>query len=83
MGLSVSQSIAACNLAFMFYLRTVKCIQRSAATAAILRRNGHAADLTVGVRSLPFFSHAWVQVDGVPVNENSEMLRTLRVIDSF
>ena len=81
--LSPDELIRACDLSFMAYVRTVKCVQRSAVLASVLRLNGYDAQIVVGVRSLPFFSHAWVEMDGKPLNENVELLRPLRVLDRF
>ena len=59
----------AMDLACVLYPHRVLCLQRSAATTVLLRRNGIPADLVVGVKHIPFRSHAWVEVDGVIVND--------------
>ncbi len=51
-------------LATCFYWKPVLCLQRSVCTARLLRRHGIAARLVIGYRPSPFFSHAWVEVDG-------------------
>lgn len=81
--LSPDELVRACNLSFIAYVRTVKCVQRSAVLASVLRLNGYHADVLVGVRSLPFFSHAWVEMDGQPMNESFDLLKSLRVLDRF
>lgn len=45
------------------------CLARSAALTAALRRAGVAADLCIGIRDLPFAAHAWVEADGLVLNE--------------
>ena len=47
-----------------FYWRPVLCLQRSVATTRLLRRYGVDARLIIGYRPSPFFSHAWVEVNG-------------------
>ena len=51
-------------LATCLYWKPVLCLQRSVCTVRLLRRRGIAARLVIGYRPSPFFSHAWVEVDG-------------------
>ena len=51
-------------LATCFYWKPVLCLQRAVCTVRLLRRNGIHARLVIGYRPTPFFSHAWVEVDG-------------------
>jgi hypothetical protein len=51
-------------LAACFYWKPVLCLQRAVCTVRLLRRHGIHARLVIGYRPSPFFSHAWVEVDG-------------------
>ena len=51
-------------LATCFYWKPVLCLQRAVCTLRLLRRHGIAARLVIGYRPSPFFSHAWVEVEG-------------------
>ena len=51
-------------LATCFYWKPVLCLQRAVCTVRVLRRYGIVARLVIGYRPSPFFSHAWVEVDG-------------------
>ena len=51
-------------LATCFYWKPVLCLQRAVCTARLLRRYGIQARLVIGYRPSPFFSHAWVEVNG-------------------
>jgi hypothetical protein len=51
-------------LATCFYWKPVLCLQRAVCTVRVLRRHGIQARLVIGYRPSPFFSHAWVEVDG-------------------
>ena len=51
-------------VATCFYWKPVLCLQRAVCTARLLRRHGIVARLVIGYRPSPFFSHAWVEVDG-------------------
>ncbi len=50
------------------------CLQRSIATALLCRICGTWPEWCVGVRTEPFTAHAWVQVDGMPIDEDTEQL---------
>ena len=54
----------AVHLATCFYWKPVLCLQRAACTVRLLRSHGIFARLVIGYRPSPFFSHAWVEVDG-------------------
>lgn len=59
----------AVDLACVFYFKPVFCLQRSAATTLLLRRHGWSAEMVIGIQVLPLRSHAWVELDGVIVND--------------
>jgi hypothetical protein len=67
-------------LASCLYWRPVRCLQRSVCTVALLRRQGIRARLVIGYRAVPFFSHAWVEVDGRVVNDSGAYQKRLRVL---
>ena len=54
----------AVHLATCFYWKPVLCLQRAVCTVRLLRRHGIFASLVIGYRPSPFFSHAWVEVEG-------------------
>ena len=51
-------------LATCFYWKPVLCLQRAVCTVRLLRKYGICARLVIGYRPSPFFSHAWVEVNG-------------------
>lgn len=65
--------VAAC-----FYCKPVLCLQRAASTVILLRKYGVNARLMIGYRPLPFFSHAWVEVNGRVVYGSQAFQRQLR-----
>jgi hypothetical protein len=71
----------AIDLACVFYCKRVLCLQRSAATAVLLRRHGWIAELVIGVQLLPFQSHAWVEVDGVVANDKPYVVERFQVLE--
>ena len=71
----------AMDYACVFYFRRVLCLQRSSATTLLLRRYGWNAELVIGVRLVPFKSHAWCEVDGTVVNDKPYMLDIYNVLE--
>jgi hypothetical protein len=61
------------DLVSVFYFKPVLCLQRSVTTALLLRRYGHAGELVIGARIMPFRSHAWVEIEGKVVNDKPYM----------
>jgi len=67
----------AVHVATCFYWKPVLCLQRAVCTVRLLRRYGIAARLVIGYRPSPFFSHAWVEVDGRVVYGSSTYQKRL------
>jgi hypothetical protein len=57
------------DVACIWYWKDALCLQRSAATACLLRQFGIPAQLVIGAQQTPFRAHAWVEVDGRVVND--------------
>jgi|HubBroStandDraft_4_1064222.scaffolds.fasta_scaffold538240_2 hypothetical protein len=69
-GANSAASIAfALNVACCFYPKRVLCLQRSAVMVKILREKGLPARLVIGAQKLPFKAHAWVELDGVIIDD--------------
>lgn len=74
---SVAVTEAACNAALRacsWYFPRPLCLQRSAATALLLRRHGVPATVVVGARIAPVQGHAWVEVGELIVNDDPEFI---------
>ncbi len=71
----------AVDLACVFYFKRVQCLQRSAATAVLLRRHGWKAELVIGAQMMPFHSHAWVEIDCQVVNDKPYMAEMFVVLE--
>ena len=78
---AVERVCAAVDLACVWYWKHVLCLQRSAATVSLLRREGIAAELVIGAQHMPFKAHAWVEVDGQVVNDRSYTNEMYSVLD--
>ena len=53
-----------------YYFKKAWCLQRSATTTILLRLVGINAEMVIGVEKIPFYAHAWVEVDGTVVNDH-------------
>jgi hypothetical protein len=65
----IERVCSAVDLACIWYWKEVLCLQRSAATACLLRKHGVSAELVIGAQQMPFKAHAWVEVQGRVVND--------------
>ncbi len=78
---TVEELSHAMDLACVFYFKRVLCLQRSASTAILLRRNGWRPEMVTGAQLLPYEFHAWVEIDGVVVNDKPYMHEIYQVLE--
>lgn len=71
----------AMDLACVFYLKQVHCLQRSAAATVLLRRHGVNAEMVIGAQVLPARFHAWVEVGSTVVNDKPYMNELYQVLE--
>lgn len=71
----------AVDIACICYWKQVLCLQRSAATAGLLRKHGVPAVLALGAQLLPFKAHAWVEVEGRVVNDKPYVSEIYAVLE--
>jgi Transglutaminase-like superfamily len=64
---------SAIDVACIWYPKKVLCLQRSAATACLLKKYGIPAQLVIGAQQMPFKAHAWVEVERRIVNDKPYM----------
>jgi hypothetical protein len=79
--LAVEQICSAVDMACILYFKEVLCLQRSAATACLLKKYGVTAQMVIGAQQMPFKAHAWVEVDGQVVNDKSYVPEMYAVLD--
>ncbi|MCU1300730.1 MAG: hypothetical protein JWQ87_1014 [Candidatus Sulfotelmatobacter sp.] len=78
---TVEKVCAAVDMACIWYWKEVLCLQRSAASACLLKRHGVVAQMMIGAQQMPFKAHAWVEVDGRVVNDKPYMREMYAVLD--
>lgn len=64
-----------------FYWKPVLCLPRAVVTTRLLRKFGVQAQMVIGYRPSPFFSHAWVEVEGRIVNDSPAYQQRLLVLE--
>jgi Transglutaminase-like superfamily len=72
---------AAIDMACIWYWREALCLQRSAATACLLKKYGVQAQMVIGAQQTPFKAHAWVEVSGRVVNDKPYTPEMYAVLD--
>jgi transglutaminase superfamily protein len=70
---AVRRVCSAVDLASIWYWKEPLCLQRSAATACLLKASGVSAQMVIGAQQVPFRAHAWVEVDGRIVNDKIDL----------
>jgi len=78
---SVEQICAAMDMACIWYWKEALCLQRSAATACLLKHHGIPAQMVIGAQQMPFKAHAWVEFAGRIVNDKPYMAEIYAVLD--
>lgn len=72
---------AAIDAAARFALKPIQCLERAVITACMLRTFGHPAEMVVGVQRVPFYAHAWVELDGRIITDPPERVAGLAVVE--
>jgi len=78
---AVGRICAAVNEACSWYITHALCLQRSAAATYMLRKAGVPATMVIAARKMPFHGHAWVEVEGIVVNDEPKVQEFYSVLD--
>jgi hypothetical protein len=71
----------AVDYACVLYFKQVLCLQHSCVTTLLLRRHGWQAEMVIGAQTMPVASHAWVELDGIVVNDKLYMREIYQVME--
>ena len=77
----VERTCSAIDMACIWYWKEALCLQRSAATACLLKKYGVPAQMVIGAQRMPFKAHAWVEVDCRVVNDKPYTPEMYAVLD--
>jgi hypothetical protein len=72
---AVTTTESAVATAAAFYPGRARCLEQSLVLYYLLRRQGIPVRYCHGVQPHPFLAHAWVEYDGVPINDIAEHVR--------
>jgi len=78
---TIARICGAVDRACTYYVKHALCLQRSALTTCLLRRQGAKAEMVIGCRVMPYHGHAWVEVDGKVVNDKQRVQEFYSVLD--
>jgi len=78
---AVKRICNAVDMACIWYWKEALCLQRSSATACLLKNYGVRAQMVIGAQQMPFKAHAWVEVDGQVVNDKPYTPEMYGVLD--
>ena len=78
---AVDRICSAIDMACIWYWKEALCLQRSAATACLLKKYGIPAQMVIGAQQMPFKAHAWVEVGGRVVNDKPYVPEMYQVLD--
>jgi Transglutaminase-like superfamily len=71
----------AIDIACLWYWKEALCLQRSAATACLLKKYGIPAQVVIGAQQIPFRAHAWVEVNALVVNDKPYIPEMYEILD--
>jgi hypothetical protein len=77
----IERICSAVDMACIWYWKEALCLQRSAATACLLKKYGVPAQMVIGAQQMPFKAHAWVEVGGRVVNDKPYTPEMYAVLD--
>ena len=78
---TVERICSAMDMACIWYWKEALCLQRSAATACLLKKHGIPAQMVIGAQQMPFRAHAWVEVSDRVVNDKPYTPEMYAVLD--
>jgi hypothetical protein len=78
---AIERVCSAIDMGCIWYWKEARCLQRSAATACLLRKYGVPAKMVIGIQQMPFKAHAWVEVGDRVVNDKPYTPEMYTVLD--
>jgi hypothetical protein len=62
------------------YYKHTWCLHRASVKCALLRIHGFPASVVIGFHRMPFYGHAWVELEGAPLGEKRPLHEMYRVV---
>ena len=64
-----------------WHLKRSLCLQRASVLVCLLRSLGFPAQMVIGVHKMPFYGHAWAEVNGKVVNDHANAQKFFHVLN--
>ncbi|MEN4834132.1 lasso peptide biosynthesis B2 protein [Pantoea vagans] len=77
---AIDSTFTKINSVFNYFDLKNPCLVYSYAASLLLAKQGYDSKVVVGVRTRPFISHAWLEVDGLVVGDDKDLRDKLSVI---
>ena len=77
---ALANACSAVNRACTWHPKRSLCLQRASVLVCLLRSLGIPAEMVIGVHKMPFYGHAWAEVDGEVVNDHANAQRFFHVL---
>jgi len=78
---TLAAACAAVNRACTWHPKRSLCLQRASVLVCLLRSLGFPAQMVIGVHKMPFYGHAWAEVDGRVVNDHANAQKFFDVLN--
>ena len=78
---TLANACAAVNRACTWHPKRSLCLQRASVLVCLLRSLGFPAQMVIGVHKMPFYGHAWAEVDGKVVNDHANAQKFFHVLN--
>ncbi|MGH9968717.1 MAG: lasso peptide biosynthesis B2 protein [Pyrinomonadaceae bacterium] len=76
----IARACDAVNRACTWHPRRALCLQRAAVMVCLLRSLGVPANMVIGVHKMPFYGHAWAEVEGRVINDHENAKKFFQVL---
>ena len=80
-AIEIARVMAAIERVCLWYVPRSRCLHRSAVLVSLLRSVGVDAVMVMGIRVEPYAGHAWVEVNGVVVNDDDAFVKSYIPVD--
>ena len=78
---ALTRACAAVNRACTWHPKRSLCLQRASVLVCLLRSLGFPAEMVIGVHKMPFYGHAWAEVEGQVVNDHANAQKFFQVLN--
>jgi len=78
---TLAKACAAVNRACTWHPKRSLCLQRASVLVCLLRSLGFPAQMVIGVHKMPFYGHAWAELNGKVINDHANAQKFFHVLN--